>query len=265
MGKALVIPNVDFSVNKLATVVIANDIPCIGITLSQSTVSMKLVDTLTLTATVTPANTTDGIIWSSSNPSIASVSNGVVRPVGFGSAVITASCGAQSASCSVTISDTLSISDFVTVLHGTASTTKSQFESGRDYTGISIYEAGTKLVLIASPSQTVSGYRAFSGDDALYDGKYPIMIPSNATKMVITASIGLSGVSMTYMDSTQQPTTSVTGKGAKVVSIPSTNWSSSPATVTFPQDIDGLDSFVACITFKNEITEIPSDCTIVFS
>ena len=58
-----------------------------------------------LTATVSPSNATNNTLtWSSSNTSVATVSNGVVKAVGFGTATITAkSNNGKTASCSVTV------------------------------------------------------------------------------------------------------------------------------------------------------------------
>ena len=58
-----------------------------------------------LTATVTPANTTDSIVWSSSPTGIVTVNNGRVKAVANGETVVTATCGTQSATCNVTVSN----------------------------------------------------------------------------------------------------------------------------------------------------------------
>ena len=109
MSKALVIRGVDFSENKLDTVTLTEEIPCAAISLSASTMSLNNIGTTgTLTATVTPANTTDEISWSTSNGRIATVSTeGVVTVTGAGTVTITAICGTKTATCTVTTTHTL--------------------------------------------------------------------------------------------------------------------------------------------------------------
>jgi Bacterial surface proteins containing Ig-like domains len=62
----------------------------------------------TLTATVAPSNTTNkAVTWTSSNPNVATVNNGVITAVSVGTAIITATIadGNKSASCSVTVNN----------------------------------------------------------------------------------------------------------------------------------------------------------------
>ena len=103
MATTLVIKNADFSVNKLDTVTFLSN-PCTGITISQNALTADIGDTETLTATPTPSDTSDAVIWSSSDANVATVSSGVVTAIGIGSATITATCGHYSASCAVTVS-----------------------------------------------------------------------------------------------------------------------------------------------------------------
>ena len=61
--------------------------------------------TYQLIATPTPSNTTDNIVWSVSPSGIASVNQkGLVTAVDNGDCTVSATCGGQSASCSVTVS-----------------------------------------------------------------------------------------------------------------------------------------------------------------
>ena len=78
-----------------------------GISLNKSTASLKVGNTLTLTATVTPDNATDkAVTWVSSNASVATVTaDGTVTAVAAGTATITATAsGGQTADCTVTVS-----------------------------------------------------------------------------------------------------------------------------------------------------------------
>lgn len=78
-----------------------------GIQLSQNSLSLKVGEKATLTATVSPSNATDKTVrWSSSQVSVATVSNaGQVTAIGNGTTVITATAGNKSAKCTVTVQD----------------------------------------------------------------------------------------------------------------------------------------------------------------
>lgn len=78
-------------------------IPATGITLNKTTLSFTDSTSQTLVATVEPSDTTDKVVWTSSAESVATVTNGVVKPLSNGSATITATCGSVSATCSVTV------------------------------------------------------------------------------------------------------------------------------------------------------------------
>lgn len=79
------------------------DVPATAVSLSASSLTFDSTVRKSLTATVTPSDTTDTVVWSSSNNAVASVNGGVVTPVANGTAVITATAGAVSAVCSVTV------------------------------------------------------------------------------------------------------------------------------------------------------------------
>lgn len=79
-----------------------------GITLNMSSLSLTEDDTYTLSATVSPSNATDkSVSWSSSNPSVATVStSGKMTAVNAGTATITVTANDGSgvkATCSVTV------------------------------------------------------------------------------------------------------------------------------------------------------------------
>ena len=77
--------------------------PATAIKLDKSTASLTVGGTVTLTATVTPANSTDKVTWKTSDENIATVSGGKVTAAAPGTATITATAGAYSAKCVVTV------------------------------------------------------------------------------------------------------------------------------------------------------------------
>lgn len=89
-----------------------------GVTLDKTSASVKQGKTITLTATVAPADAVNkNVTWSSSNASVATVNNGVVTGVATGNAKITVTTedGSHTASCTVTVTTSLPpllISDF---------------------------------------------------------------------------------------------------------------------------------------------------------
>lgn len=100
-----------------------------GVTLDKTSASVKQGRTITLTATVAPADAVNkNVTWSSNNASVATVSNGVVTGVATGNAKITVTTedGSHTASCTVTVTTSLPpvlIADFndIASLDGTIS------------------------------------------------------------------------------------------------------------------------------------------------
>ncbi len=75
-----------------------------SVALNQTSVTLTVGETASLTATVSPANASEKTVsWSSSNTSVATVNNGTVTAVAVGSATITAKAGSKTATCTVTV------------------------------------------------------------------------------------------------------------------------------------------------------------------
>ena len=81
----------------------AEPVPATGITLSASTLTIVSKAPVTLTATVEPENTTDTVLWESTNTAVATVEGGVLTPIANGNTIIRAIAGNVSAECAVTV------------------------------------------------------------------------------------------------------------------------------------------------------------------
>ena len=78
-----------------------------SIALDKTSASLEAGETVTLTATVKPDNATDKTVtWSTSDASIATVTNGVVTANKVGTATITAKAGDKSATCAIDVQAT---------------------------------------------------------------------------------------------------------------------------------------------------------------
>ncbi len=83
---------------------VAQDIPATSIRLDVTNKTAEYYEEFQLTATVTPQNFTDAVIWTSSNEDVATVSDtGYVEICGVGTAVITVTAGKVKATCTVTV------------------------------------------------------------------------------------------------------------------------------------------------------------------
>ena len=81
-------------------------VPVTGVTLDPTSLTLDVNQTAPLTATITPNDATNqNVTWTSDNPSVATVSGGVVTAVAPGEATITATTqdGGFAATCTVTV------------------------------------------------------------------------------------------------------------------------------------------------------------------
>ena len=106
MSKALVIKNADFSVNKITTITFDEEVPCTGVEFDDSAVSVSSLGDVSsvIGYTITPANTTDMVRLTSSNPDVVHVgNNNELEVVGIGTCTLTLECGTYNDTCAVTV------------------------------------------------------------------------------------------------------------------------------------------------------------------
>lgn len=96
---------INYDPNGAAVTVAAAPKPATGITLNKSALTLTAGNSDTsLTAAVTPSDSTDTVAWSTNKPDVATVdATGKVTAVAQGEAIITAKAGTKTATCTVTV------------------------------------------------------------------------------------------------------------------------------------------------------------------
>ena len=97
---------INYDPNGAAVTIAAEPKPATGITLNKSELTLTAGDSDTsLTATVTPPDSTDTVVWSTNKPAVATVDSatGKVTAVAPGEAIITATAGTKTATCTVKV------------------------------------------------------------------------------------------------------------------------------------------------------------------
>ncbi|WP_288517366.1 Ig-like domain-containing protein [uncultured Treponema sp.] len=91
-----------------------DDVSVTGVSLDKTSAELDVGDTLTLKATIEPANATNqNVSWSSSDENVATVANGTVTAKTAGTAVITVKTadGGKEATCTITVKEKTSGSE----------------------------------------------------------------------------------------------------------------------------------------------------------
>ena len=191
MGKVIVIPGADFSQHAVAQIHFPNN-PCTGISLdADSHAFTDAGQIFQLTATPVPAYTDDPLVWASSDPGVATVTDGVVTSVGVGSATITVTCGDFSASCAVTAQ--MVISD--PVIPGYQLRRSSTGTSAGDYLGTLKKIDGqviARYYILARNDANALAVAYNSGSVDQGGRRFcPIPLPAGTHKITITAPVGI--------------------------------------------------------------------------
>ena len=125
---------------------ITNGVPATAITFSKTSVSLSINETATLTSTVVPSNTTDEILWLTSNSAIATISGGTIKAVATGSCEIIAKCGSGYAVCAVTVAANKTYYSVTNNLTNSKnSNSAASVEKGTSYSGTITANDGYKL------------------------------------------------------------------------------------------------------------------------
>jgi hypothetical protein len=204
-GKALVIKGVNFVANKLAVVTLEEPIRCTSLSINKTSIAFTAIGaTSTITATIAPLNTTDDVVWSSSNPNVATVANGVVTCVGIGTATITVACGTKYATCSVASTVTINLA---ATGYGRDNHCHTAKNAARDY--ISLTESDYAMTFYDSTNE-LNGYKAASASFSPateWETRYPIPMPLGASQVKLRfPSAILGGARIGFVNANQMTT-----------------------------------------------------------
>lgn len=199
-----------------------------SISLSADTLSINGDTPQTLVATTVPTGST--VVWSSSDDTIATVTNGVVTGVSNGNCTITASAGNKSATCAVTVTGFATLESISAVYT----------QSGTVYDTDSLDSLKSDLVVTATYSDSTTA-----------------TVPSTAYTLSGTLTEGTSTITVLYGGKTTTFTVNVT-EAVELVSISAVYTQSGTV-----HDTDSLDSLkadlVVTATYSDSTTEtVPS-------
>lgn len=185
MAKTIVISGADYAANALDQISFGGEIPCTGFYIDESTASLPDIgSTQTLTVVKTPQNTTDEVVWTTSDADVAVVSNGVITAIGMGTCTITGTCGEYSDTVTVTVNAIFDAS-WELGNHAISTTTQSK----RIISGLELSTA--MFANVKTGTYPVSNF----------PNDYPIMIPKGCTKIHVEADGYWIGIA--WSDSTQ--------------------------------------------------------------
>lgn len=238
------------------------DQPAEGLSLDRATLELYEDDLpFLLTATVTPADASESVVWTSEDESIATVFGGSVRAQRAGTTVITATAGTMTAKCVVTVrchvkgvslkDHTLTVKKgdteplTATVYPERASNAKVRWSSS-DETVASVSETGL-LTAKASGTATIT----VTTDEGGFKDTCEVTVESNVTGIKLSAStLNL------VVDETADLTATVEPAGASNAKV---RWSSTDESVATVVEKEGKGHVVAVAPGKADICATTED------
>ena len=150
--------------------VFSSYVPVDSIRLDKSDLKLLIDQTDTLRVTVFPEDATDSIVtWTSSNPQVVIVDDGVITAVGLGDATVTASIDTLTAICAIQVVD-----PYIAVLPMKAERLPDMLQARADHI---IFVAGNQLTVAGGH---VNGFTRTTSAEYLEDGEWHTMT-MNAT------------------------------------------------------------------------------------
>jgi uncharacterized protein YjdB len=252
-------------------------VPVTSITLSQTSATIAYGQTLSLTATVAPTNATDPTLeWSSDKPTVASVTDGVVKAGSTaGTATITAKSKSNpsvTATCKVTVKSEIILVNKITI--SPSSLNLSLNETAKLTATISPSNADDKTIIWSVPQGAVASVDQNGNVTAVREGQSRIIAKSadgNAqawvsvvvTKVAVTG-FALSPTTLTLkVGETYDLQTTFVPSNASIRKVSWSSKSTSVATVDANGRVTAKAAGTATIVAKpTDATSLQKECTV---
>ncbi|MFI3213236.1 MAG: Ig-like domain-containing protein [Eubacteriales bacterium] len=268
----------DPSLTSLLTFLKLSSIPVTGVSLSDTSLALTVGGTSTLTATVSPDNATNkNVEWTTSDSTIASVSNGVVTANSAGTATITVTTeeGSVTATCTVTVSavedttvavtsvslssNTLSLdvgktSTLTTTVSPSGATNSSVSWSSSDEAVASV--SGGTVTAIAAGKATITATTTDGNKTATCE-----VTVTAANVSVTGVTLSSSSVSLA-VDGTSTLTPTIEPSNATNTGVTWSSSSTSVATVSSSGAVTGVAAGTATITATTSDGSKTATCTV---
>ena len=241
----------DGSYTDSCVVTVTNDaISVTGVSLNQNNLTSYVDNVASLAATISPSNATNqNVTWSSSNPSVATVSEGVISALSVGTTTITVTTedGNYTATCAVTIEESEALSE--TTVSSSANFSYGSYDTNFGIDSYDSIEYGFYRVaddnthngmILLYPSTDNYDYEALPG--AFFNDT-----PISGIKKITVSYISTGGITINY------GVTKTRGYSETLASTGTSSWttttiSCSVASCYFSVETNGENAYINSIT-----------------
>ena len=250
-------------------------VPVTGVTLDKAELTLEKGSTGTLTATVAPQNATNNTVtWSSSNPEVATVDNGVVTAVSAGEAIITVTTedGAKTATCKVTVNApqtvpvtgvTLDKAELTLEKGSTGTLTATVAPQNATNNTVTWSSSNPEFVTVANGTVTAVSAGTATITVTTADGNHK----ATCTVTVIPKTVQVSGIQVqgsasVYVGGSTKLTATVTPTNATNQKVTWSSNNESVATVGTDGTVTAVSAGTATITVTTEDGQKTAACTV---
>ncbi len=269
----------DGGYNAVCVVTVAIPVSVTGVRLDKTSATLTAAgETITLTATVNPANANNSTVyWSTSNGSVAVVSNGVVTAVGNGTATITVTTedGNKTATCEVTVAIPVKAAGIIldktsatlTAIGATTTVTATVTPSNATDKSVRWISTNESVATVADGVVTAVGEGTAVIVATTVDGGYTAnfkVTVSIAPEAVAVTGVTLdkTSVSFTEAGKTETLTATVTPANADNKAVTWTSSDSAVATVSDAGVVTAVANGTATITVTTADGGYTATCTV---